>query len=154
MVRAELPVHRNWAVAQRWIIRVIIASVASWYAWQVVVHSGERPMFAPSLPLVSDLQYPTASVVLTIASMVVEVLLVDLLLNYRARAELWRRALVGGVAMLPVSVFSRTALLEAPPYHGIHLLWLVSLNVILVGLAAVSGFAHLMRVVSRPPPRG
>lgn len=147
MVRAEVSVHRSWAVAERWAIRVIIVGVASWYAWQVLVHSGDRQMYDPYLPPVPDFQYPTASVVFTVGSMLLEVLLVDLLFNYRAPSELWRRAILGGVAMVPVSVFALDTLMDMPPYHGIHLLWLVSLNVILVALAVVSGVVHLARLV-------
>lgn len=139
-------VHHHRSATQRWVVRAIIAGVASWYAWHVLVHGGDRPMFEAFLRPVTPYPYPTASVALTIGAIAVEVLVVDLLLNYRAERELWRRAIIGALLLAPVSALSPRALMDAPPYHGLHLLWLLSLNLILLGLAALSGAAHLARV--------
>src|SRR5690606_6530910 len=52
------------SVAQRWVVRAIIAGAACWYAWHAVVHGGDRPMFEAFLRPVALLPYPTASVAL------------------------------------------------------------------------------------------
>jgi hypothetical protein len=145
MARIEENVQGSWGVARRWVIRVLVAGLASWFASLVVFQSGDRYAYSPDASVWSGFEYPTSSVILTVIMIAVEAFLVERLLHHRATKHLWRRALLGGVAMAPLSVIALNTLMDMPPYHAIHLLWIAVMNSVLVGIAIISGVAHFAR---------
>jgi hypothetical protein len=145
MVRAEDNFRGNWGVARRWGVRALVAGCASWFAWLVISQSGRRSAYSPDASVWSDFQYPTLAVVFTVALIAAEAFLVELLLHYRASRYLWRRALLGGVALVPLSAIAINLVMDLPPYHAIHLLWIVVVNVILAVIAVASGVLQLMQ---------
>src|SRR6478736_5659059 len=61
----------KWAIAGRWGVRAIIGGCASWLSWLVIIQSGKREAYAPEdAHLWLNFQYPTNSVILTIAFIV------------------------------------------------------------------------------------
>lgn len=143
-VQAEGHVPSTWAVAG---VRALLGGCAAWFAWLVIVQSGQKSAYSPDASVWSDFQYPTIAVVFTVAFIAVEAFMVERLLHHRAPRYLWRRALVAGGAMVPLSVVALNLLMDLPPYHAVHLLWFVVLNVILAALALASGGMHLMRAL-------
>lgn len=136
----------KWAIAGTWGVRAIIGGCASWLSWLVIIQSGKREAYAPEdAHLWLNFQYPTNSVILTIAFIIGEALLVERFLHRRASERLWPRALVGGVALAPLSAVAIGTLMELPPYHAIHSLWIAVVNALLVGIAVASGVAHLVK---------
>lgn len=148
MTRIEDSVQGNWVVAGRWVVRVLVAGLATWFASIVVFQSGDRHAYSPDASVWSGFEYPTASVILTVFVIAVEAFLVELFLHGRGRRHLWRRALLGGVAMAPFSVIALNTLMDMPPYHAIHLLWIAVVNAVLVGVAIISGVAHLVQTIA------
>jgi hypothetical protein len=146
MVRAEDSRRCSGEIVRRWAVRALIAGFASWFSWAVVIQSGDTQAYDAGDWY--EFQYPTVQVILTVVSIAVEAFLVALLLQHGAPRYLWRRALPGGVAMVPLSVIAFNTLMSLPPFHAIHLLWLAVVNAMLAGLAAVSGVVHLVQVVA------
>lgn len=141
MVRAEDNVRGTWAIAG---VRALVGACAAWFAWLVIIQSGRRSAYSPDASVWSDFQYPTITVVFTVALIATEAFLVERLLHHRAPRYLWRRALLVGVAMVPLSVVAIDIVMDLPPYHAIHLLWLVVVNIILAVIAAASGVLRLV----------
>lgn len=134
-------------VVCRWTIRALLVGLASWFAWLVLVQSGDKRAYSPDGYLWPDLQYPVVSVIFTVSMIATEAFLVELLLHRGTQRDLWRRALPCGVAMVPLSVLAFSIVMDMPPYHAIHLVWIAVVNVMLLGLGTVSGAVRLVQVV-------
>lgn len=147
MDQAHVNFRRDWRATRRWGVRALVGSCASWFAWLVISQSAWRPAYSPDASVWSDFEYPTISVIFTVILIAAEAFLVDVLLHYRASRRLWRRALLGAVAMLPLSVVAINFVMDLPPYHAIHLLWMVVLNAMLAVIALVSGVLHLLQTI-------
>ena len=106
--------------------------------------SGHRGAYYPdSLPCV--FHYPLAAVTLSVVLMVAEIVILDVILNRGRFLPVWTRALPVAILALPVSYSAATSSMHAPPYVGIHQIWLVVLNALLAALALTSGFTDAIR---------
>lgn len=119
------------------------------------VISGHRGAYYPdSLPFV--FHYPLAAVTVSVALMVAEVVILDVILNHGRFLPIWFRALPVAILALPVSYSAATSSMHAPPYVGIHLIWLVVLNALLAALVLTSGITAAIRfaLARRSPASG
>jgi len=127
-----------------WAVRAALATPCSWFAARMSLISGHRGAYYPdSLPLA--FHYPLAAVTLSTVLMTVEVVTMDVVLNRGRFRPVWTRAAPAAVVALPISYFAAASSMHAPPYVGIHQIWLVVLNAVLAVLAITSGLIHAIR---------
>ena len=153
-IRTVPVVHasRNLSV---WAVRALLATPCSWFAARMSAISSPRGAYYPnSLPFV--FHYPLAAVALSVALMVAEVVTLDAVLNRGRSLPVWTRALPAAILALPVSYSAATSSMHAPPYVGIHQVWLVVLNAILAVLALTSGITDAIHfaLAGRSPAVG
>lgn len=128
-----------------WGVRALLATPCSWFAARMSAISSHRGAYYPdSLPFV--FHYPLAAVTLSVVLMVAEVLTLDAVLNRGRSLPVWTRALPAAILALPVSYSAATSSMHAPPYAGIHQIWLVVLNALLAALALASGITDAGRL--------
>ena len=49
--------------------------------------------------------------------------------------------------MVPLSLIAINIVMDLPPYHAIHLLWIAVVNVILAVIAVASGILHVIQSI-------
>ncbi|MBS9726870.1 hypothetical protein, partial [Stutzerimonas stutzeri] len=95
----------------------------------------------------AELPYPTSTVVLFALLGTVELVVAALIVRPWRLKRLWLRLLIAFVLLLAWSVPWMLSAMHQPPVHGMHLLWLLLLDVgLLLALCLVSAVSLMRRI--------
>lgn len=95
----------------------------------------------------AELPYPTSTVILFALLGTVELVVTALIVRPWRLKRLWLRLLIAFVLLLAWSVPWMLSAMHQPPVHGMHLLWLLLLDVgLLLALCLVSAVSLLRRI--------
>jgi hypothetical protein len=131
----------------RWPVLSLILVGALWSALAIVTESANPSAYYRHELMLDRFSYPFAHVGAYLLLIAIEVVGLDWWFCYGVVRTLWFKASIPAVALIPISLLGMVTLMHAPPYSGLHAIWIVLLNATLLLIAMLSGCVALFTTI-------